>query len=278
MLIDIKPRIRQPRTRSDIDWSHPITRALRFAYTCDSARPYMDLVRGRNGAPTSGVSMKPNPYGIGPDLAGVLDGLNFGAGGIPNAGGSVTVFARLKARSIAPGVFGTSAGSVGSRSYTWFVNANVSFTFRLVTIGSITSTITSVDGHWTDVGMAYTYGVGVRFFIRDLSTGIVQYQTIAGAFLPVSGTTFSSIGAYPTDPLGIATPILLTYFWDRVLTDQEFLALSVEPYAFVAPVRPVRTLVKYPWNHSWGTVPRLVLSSSDRLFQVPAHPQQGRGY
>ena len=131
MLIDIKPRIRQPRTRSDIDWSHPITRALRFAYTVDAARPYMDLVRGRNGTPTSGVSMKPNPYGIGPDLAGVLDGLNFGAGGIPNAGGSVTVFARLKARSIAPGVFGTSAGSVGSRSYTWFVNANVSFTFPL---------------------------------------------------------------------------------------------------------------------------------------------------
>jgi len=279
MLIDVKPRIRQPRTRSDIDWSHPITRALRFAYTVDSARPYGDLVRGRNGVPTSGVSMKTNPYGIGMDLAGVSDNLDFGSGGIPNAGGSVSVFARLKAKSIT-GEFGSSSG-IGSTGglFHWRLTASVAVAFFLNSVGSFTSTITSVAGHWTDIGIAYTYGGPTRFFIRNLSTGIIQYQTIAGAFVPIVSAGGCSIGANYGGSNGLNSPILLTYFWDRVLTDNEFLALSVEPYAFVMPVRPVeRTLVKYPWNHSWGTVPRLVLSSSDRLFQVPAHPQQGRGY
>lgn len=241
MLLDIKPRIQQPRTASAIDWSHPFTRALRFAYTVDEARPYRDLVRGRNGTPSSGVSVVTAPYGTGLGLGGVADNLDFGNGGIPNEGGSISVFARLKAKAIT-GEFGSSGGGVTAPAgalFHWRMNAITAIHFFLNGVGSYNSTITSVNGHWTDIGIAYTYGGPTRFFIRDLATGIIQFQTIAGAFVPIVAAGGCYIGANYGGSNGLNSPVSLTYFWDRALTDQEFLALSFEPYAFVVRNLPL---------------------------------------
>lgn len=270
MHIDVKPRIRQPRTRSAIDWSHPLTRALRFAYTVDPARPYGDLVSGRNGVPTSGVSCIATPYGCGLGLAGSSDRLNFGNGGIPNAGKNISIFVRFKMKAaFGLGLLGMSADKTGG-GFGWVALPTGHFLFSMISVVNINSGITATDNRWIDLIMIYTYGVSIKFAIRDLFSNIIQFNTVPTVLVPLTCSLNSVIGdtvgdEFLTGDVGLASPILLTYLWDRTLTDQELLALSFEPYAFVRPVRPARWI-----KHVWDTVPRLTLPARERVFEVPA--------
>ena len=261
MLLDVRPRSRQPRTRSEIDWSHPLTRALRFAYTVDPARPFGDLVSGRNGMPVGVTRLTVTPHGGGLsfDLAGAL--LDFGDGGIPNAGGGpFSVFFLVQVPTVlAYRDAGLSAGG-GQNAYAWGIyDVNLFLVFPGLATILGTSIVTA--GHLYAVGITYSPGTGVRFFSRNLSTHAIVFETVATAALP--GPTFPRSSLSGPNTWG--GPLMFTYTFDRLLSDQEFLALSFEPYAFVRPVRPWWQI-----KHVWDTVPRVALPARERVFEVSA--------
>lgn len=274
MLIDVKPRIHQPRTRSAIDWAHPLSRKLTFAHVQGSTHKYQDLISGRAGTPRLSPSLVETPlaevvtpHGRSMAYADPNAFLDFGPNGIPNASGSFSVFFQGKLGPFGAHHVAVNSVGPGQNGYIAYVDYVARPVFGLWGNSQYVYGTTLTAGNYYNIGMAYTIGLQVRFMVHNLTEQTMSWGMIFAPAVPTQPDKRSSVGGHYVASLNENwhSNFTLAYTWDRALSDQELLALSFEPYAFVRPVQPLRQVKRV-----WDPVPRISLPAAARLYGVPA--------
>lgn len=191
----------------------------------------VDLVRSRP-ATVTGVAPAYGPFGAGRNFPAASAKLDLGTGYSAISPDFSVLFAGRYATN------GGAAGVIGGTNwYAWGVPpGQATFAFSLRSVVNLATVTAPVAGHDYAVCMMFRRGVGATSRIRNLTTGVLTSETMAGTNTPASGAGVSLIlGNRDDAAFNSFGSLWLTAGWNRYLTDEEAYRYVYDPFLVIRP-------------------------------------------
>ena len=240
MILTRSTSLSQPPGLTDIDWSHPLAKGLK--YCLSAAGGPVDDVSRKGAALEVGASVVPTRHGIG--LRGTQGGT--GAAGFKVAEGGFsklvpvtspfTVFTRIYVREIGKNLIiladYSSSASPDTTSIAIETNTNNTLSAYFA-VGGVQTGVTggTLSIGWHDVAFRYN---GSRY---SLALNGAQVAQVGNSSPRNAGTDFRALrgGAYPT--VGFSGDMIALSIHARALSDDELVRLRANPWQLFKPVQ-----------------------------------------
>jgi hypothetical protein len=250
-----EPRLLVPRMQPlglvKIDWSNPLSRALRFLWTPNSGKTTRDLVSGEPGIEVGAGTLAGSQYGLAySGAAGSGNGLSFGATIKPIPANSVTntvvsfaapvagatgvrqTFWAQGTDSSSPyrqySLLADTAGSTGSYS----AGEIAYFHYESTMLSVASSTADVIDGGW-HLWAGVRNGAFAAVYRDGVDVTAYKNNGINGSAGDTAGKTM--VSGIDGSSRVLTGRNLLVMVWNRTLSQAELLSLSADPFCLLIP-------------------------------------------